>query len=213
MTSAGPQTLHQLDILACKSVMSERYFQSHILPTTAGGLSERFCSALAHLISPNDQTMVGAEPEGLFPAEADASHTENAVATVFAEAFARALKLKQGLVLSRNKYKLVFFRPGDVFDPDTMMRDGDGYSAFTPARALGKKWKGWPRQRQAGDSSSIKLCLFPALYSSPEEGLTGDYGIGVSVKNCLVDCGNFVTDGADSGEDVFSLVVKGVVLV
>ncbi|KXX74365.1 hypothetical protein MMYC01_209542 [Madurella mycetomatis] len=213
LVKAGPQTLYQLDILACRSVMSEGYFKSHILPTTAKALSETFCNALAHIISPNDQTMVGAEPDGLFPAGVHASQTENPVATVFSETFVRALKLKQDLMLSRNKYKLVFFRPGDVFDSDTMIRDGDGYSAFTPARALGKKSKDWPRQRQAEGNSNIKLCLFPALYSRPEEGLTGDYGIGVSVRNCLVDCDNFITDDDGSGEGELSLVVKGVVLV
>ncbi|GAB1316044.1 hypothetical protein MFIFM68171_06254 [Madurella fahalii] len=213
LAKAGPQTLYQLDILACKSVMSGGYFKSHILQTTAKILSDQFCNALAHLILPNDQTMVGAEPDGLFPADGHPSHAENPVAKVFTEAFVRALKLKQGLVLSRSKSKLVFFGPGDVFDPDTMIRDGDGYSAFVPPRALGKKFKGWPRQRQAEENSSIKLCLFPALYSRPEGELTKDYGIGVSVRNCLVDCDNFVTDDADVGKGGFSLVVKGVVLV
>ena len=129
--------------------MSQDYFEHHILQPTAKTLSDKLCNALGRLISPNDQTMAGAEPDGLFPAPAEAAHSshstttttttttdENPVAKVFTEAFVRALRLKQGLLLSRSKYKLVFFRPGDVFDPDTMMREGDGYSALVPARVL-----------------------------------------------------------------------------
>ncbi|KAL2131320.1 hypothetical protein VTI74DRAFT_5259 [Chaetomium olivicolor] len=213
LAKAGPQTLYQFDILACKSVMSEAYYKSHILQTTAKMLSSKFSRALAHLISPNDQTMVGAELDGLFPAEDQSSHTEDPVAKVFADAFVRALKLKQSLVLSRSKYKLVFFSPGDMFDSDTMIRDGEGYRAFAPARALGKNLRDWRRQRQVEENLRIKLCLFPALYSRPEGDLTRDYGVGVSVRNCLVDCDNFVTDGTDIRKGALSLVVKGVVLV
>ncbi|KAK4240613.1 hypothetical protein C8A03DRAFT_31320 [Achaetomium macrosporum] len=226
LAKAGPQTLYQLDVLACKSVMSEAYYQTHILQASAKTLSTKFSSALAHLLSPNDQTTAGAEPDGLFPSHCSSGssssshHTEeNPVAKVFNEAFARALTLKQDLVvLSRSTYKLVFFRPGDVFDPHTMMRDGEGYRAFAPARARAREKKVAEdlrdQRRAEGEGSRVKICLFPALYSRPERELTGDdYGVGACVTNCLVDCDNFVADEPDTGEGMFSLVVKGVVLV
>jgi hypothetical protein len=197
--------------------MAEAYYQSHILEHTAKTLSGKFSRALAHLLSPNDQTMAGAAPDRLFPAESSPSHTEeenpSAVARVFTEAFVRALKLKQELLLSRSQYKLVFFGPGEMFDPDRMMRDGEGYRAFAPGRD-------WPRQRTqakedgGGLERRVKLCLFPALYARGEKELPGEYGVGVSVRNCLVDCDNFITgDANDVVDGMFSLVVKGVVLV
>ncbi|KAK3292017.1 uncharacterized protein B0H64DRAFT_408729 [Chaetomium fimeti] len=215
---AGPQTLEQFEILAYKSVISEGYFVSHILQTSAKSLANKLYNALAHLISPNDDTMIGAEPEGgsVFPAEeAHSSNIERPVASLFTEAFTRALTLKRELALLKTKYKLVFFRPGDLFNTDTMIRDGDGDSAFVPKRALGKEVrKDWPRPRYMEKNSRIKLCLFPALYSRRKEELTAEFGIGVDVQNCLVDCDSFIADDqVDVGDGSFSLVAKGVVLV
>jgi hypothetical protein len=159
--------------------------------------------------------MVGAEPySSSSPQEEDQlkRQPENPVSKLFSEAFVRALTLKQQLVLSRNKYKLVFFRPGDRFDRDAMIGDGDGYSAFVPERVK-RKMNGWPRQRRVANDSRIKLCLFPALYARAEGELTQDYGVGVTVKNCLVECDNFVRDRTDVRVEGFTLVVKGVVLV
>lgn len=209
--TAGPQTLDQFEILAYKSVISEGYFVSRILQTSAKSLANKLSNALAHLISPNDDTMIGAELE-----DGSLSSVENPVANLFTEAFVRALTLKQELVLLKTKYRLVFFQPGDLFNADTMIRDGDGDSAFVPTRALGKEArKDWPRPRHMEKNSRIKLCLFPALYSKrKEEPTTAEFGIGVDVRNCLVDCDNFITDSqTDVGDGSFSLVVKGVVLV
>ncbi|KAL2022213.1 hypothetical protein VTK56DRAFT_5823 [Thermocarpiscus australiensis] len=219
LARAGPQTLEQFEILAYKSVISEEYFVSHILQTSAKSLANQLYNALAHLISPNDDTMIGnTEPDdgSLFPAtEPPPSYPEHPVASLFTEAFVRALTLKQELVLSKAKYRLVFFQPGNLFNADIMIRDGDGDSAFVPMSALGKEArKNWPKPRHVEKESRIKLCLFPALYSRRKEEVTAAFGIGVDVRNCLVDCDNFITgDQVDVGDGSFSLVVKGVVLV
>ena len=191
---------------------------SHVLPTLAKSLANKLYHTLAHLISPNDDTMIGIEPENgnLFPAEeAQSSDIENPVATLFIEAFTRALTLKRDLVLLKTKYKLVFFPPGDLFNADIMSREGDVDSAFIPKRALSKQaTKDWPRPRDMETGSRIKLCLFPALYSRRKEELTAEFGIGVDVRNCLVDCENFIAnDEVDVGDGSFSLVAKGVVLI
>ncbi|KAH6842479.1 hypothetical protein B0I37DRAFT_382019 [Chaetomium sp. MPI-CAGE-AT-0009] len=215
---AGPQTLEQFEILAYKSVISEQYFVSHILQSSAKSLANKLYNALAHFISPNDDTMIGAEPEDgsvALAEEAHLSHIENPVASLFTEALVRALALKQELALSRTKYRLVFFQPGDLFNAENMIADGDGDSAFIPIRALGKDArKAWPRSRHMENGTRIKLCLFPALYSKRREEVTAEFGIGVDVRNCVVDCDNFITDDqTDVGDGSFSLVVKGVVLV
>ena len=139
-------------------------------------------------------------------------YPKSPVAKAFFGAFFRALQLKQNLALSRSKYKLVFFVPGDRFDPDTMTRDGDGESAFVPERVK-RRHHGWPRLPAVAADSTVKLCLFPALYSKPERELTYDSGSGVALKDCLVKSGNFVRGNADMGLDGFDLLVRAVVLV
>ncbi|KAK4120041.1 hypothetical protein N657DRAFT_636917 [Parathielavia appendiculata] len=162
LAEAGPQTLQQLEVLAYKSVTSEKYFLFHILQTTAKNLAIKLSSALAHLISPNDDTIIGASEK---------DHDENPVASLFTETFIRALKLKQELALSGSKYRLVFFQPGELFNPDIMFRDGDGDSAFVPMGVLARKQatKGWPRRLSVEKGARIKLCLFPALYAKRKE--------------------------------------------
>jgi hypothetical protein len=189
-----------------------------VLQTLARSLANKLSHTLAHLISPNDDTMIGTEPvDGhLFPPEeAHASDIGNPVASLFTEAFTRALKLKRDLVLLKTKYKLVFFPPGDLFNAEMMTREGDVDSAFIPKGALGKETrKDWPRPRDMEMGSRIKLCLFPALYSRRKEEVTPEFGIGVNVRNCLVDCDNFIGDNeVDVGDGRFSLVAKAVVLV
>ena len=90
-----------------------------------------------------------------------------------------------------------------------MTRKGDGWSAFVPERVRRmKKPKGWPKDLVIATESTIKLCIFPGLYSKPDRGLRQD-GVGVAVNSCLIDCDNFVRDESDG----FTLVAKAVVLV
>jgi len=59
----------------------------------------------------------------------------------------------------------------------------------------------------------VRLCLFPALLARREEDVPGkEYGKQMNVKNCLVDCDNFVK-GAGQQLGGFEVVVRGVVLV
>ncbi|KAL2193642.1 hypothetical protein P885DRAFT_63838 [Corynascus similis CBS 632.67] len=219
LARAGPQMLEQLELLAYKSVISEEYFTSHILQDTAKSLSGKLYEALAHLISPKVDTLIGADlGDGNLFAEKElcSPNTENPVANFLTEAIVRALELKQELVLSRSKYKLVFFNPGDVFDPQTMIKDGGEESAFIPIRTLIKKArKDCLGQRHKDENTRIKLCLLPTLYSKPKKNLTADFGVDVNVGNCLLDCANFITNGDQMGmeDGSFSLIVKGLVLV
>ncbi len=187
--------------------MSKAEFTSHI-HRHAATLSETFGNAIAHLIPPNEQTMTQSKPYGPFPGTGD-DDPKSPVAQAFLGAFDQALKFKRSSVLSGKKYKLVFFAPGDRFNPDTMTRKGDGWSAFVPERVRRmKKPKGWPKDLVIATESTIKLCIFPGLYSKPDRELRQD-GVGVAVNSCLIDCDNFVRDESDG----FTLVAKAVVLV
>ncbi len=162
--------------------------------------------------------MSNTAPSTEFPPPADgegqaACQPRIPMSDFFSETFIRAMTLKQSLVLSRTKYQLVFFRPGDRFDAEIMLRDGEGYSAFNTGSPRQKR-HGWPRPRPVADRTCIKLCLFPALYARGEHGLeTQDWGLGVTVRDCLVECDNFVRDCPDIPGEGFALVFKGIVLV
>ncbi|KAG7284731.1 hypothetical protein NEMBOFW57_009341 [Staphylotrichum longicolle] len=151
LTRTGPQTLTNLDTLASHSVTTSPYFQSHFLPATANRLSTQFSHSLSHLLSANDETVLGTDlgmevdmdtdtdTDAVYPPLTSANTADDPVARVFRDPFTRALQLKTSLVLARNKYRLVFFRPGVVFDAGTMVRDGQGWGAFVPVRGQMRK--------------------------------------------------------------------------
>ncbi len=207
-----------MDLLACNSIMSEAYYTSRIFQDATAAASSVFCTTMAPFVPDQDATISNTAPSTQFPPPTDgegqaACQPRIPISDFFFETFIRAITLKQSLVLSRTKYQLVFFRPGDRFDPEIMLRDGEGYIAFNTGPPRQKR-DGWPRPRPVADGTCIKLCLFPALYARGENGLeTQDRGLGVTVRDCLVECDNFVRDCPDIPGEGFALVFKGIVLV
>lgn len=227
-STAGPQTLSELDLLAYHSILftsdnhdtNSNYFQSHVLTETATTLSKSLTDPLSHLISPlEEDTMTGCEVaqhtsfSGYFdpPASQDfnaAKEPESPLAATFTEHILRALKLKANLVLSlQTKYRLVFPHPGEIFDANTMIRNGESQmpkSTASKTRPIGPEGSGEKR---------VKLCLFPGLYERKQEVLPeSEYGLGVNERNCLVDSDNFVKASEGVEMEGFGVVVKAVVL-
>ncbi|KAB5511378.1 hypothetical protein GE09DRAFT_1272229 [Coniochaeta sp. 2T2.1] len=114
---AGPEMLSQLDFLACESLMSESYFLSHVVMENARTLAGQLADALACFVPPKNQTPPSLEYDR--PPGHDTTG-RNPAAEDFIAGLARALELKAKLVLSRKRYKLVFFVSGDKFDPEAM---------------------------------------------------------------------------------------------
>jgi hypothetical protein len=139
---------------------------------------------------------------------------ESPLAAAFTEHILRALRLKANLVLSPQiKYKLVFPHPGEGFDVNTMIQDG-GPQLTGPAASKTRPIGVGRYQRVDGlGEKRVKLCLFPGLYKRKEEVLPEmEYGVRVNVRNCLVDCDNFVKASEGVGMEGFEVVVKAVVL-
>lgn len=172
--------------------MSKEYFKSHILLSEVRELAGQLWRTLTPLMSSNNQSIGSASSQNPSPSEHD--HPSE----YFHEGFNRALTLKAGLLLSRRRYKLVFFKPGDKFNADTMTRDGE-YNPF--AR--------WKPPKRAETEMAIKLCLFPALYSGPEDR---QHSTGVNARECVVKYHNFIPDKTDA-QGLDYVVVKAVVLV
>lgn len=130
---------------------------------------------------------------------------------IFHECFLRALTLKYKLALSNKKYKLVFFKPGDWFDADTMTRNGDISDHSTPRRKDSRADA--YRKHEAQNKCPIKMCLFPALYSGPDIKHDLNRSVGLGIDHCLVEYYNFEADEAGENTQGFTLVVKAVVVV
>jgi len=133
---------------------------------------------------------------------------EGPLAAIFTEPILRALKLKANLVLSpQTRYKLVFPHPGEIFDTDTMIRNGESQTRGSAAS------KTRPTRPEGSGEKRVKLCLFPGLYEGKDVVLPErEYGVGVNVKNCLVSCDNFVKASEEMETEGFVVVVKAVVL-
>jgi hypothetical protein len=194
---AGPQTLADLDLLAYHSVLSDAeenehsYFHSHLLTNTARSLSSKIVHAIANLIS----------------SVTEPPHTDTN-SDIFVEPILHALKLKANLILTRKRYTMVFPQPGDTFDHITMIPNGQSQRQVPPPgqfavnsrtkkveRLHHRSWNG-----EAEEGARVKLCLFPGLSVYAERDEEEDEvrsfrgkqsGVGVNVRNCLVQCDNF----------------------
>jgi len=193
----GPDGLFKFDVLAHESLVATPYFRSRVIPDKARALASRFFNGLLPLLSADCRFAAG----------------DYGLSEVFEQAFARSLALKARLLLSGGKYKLVYCFPGDVFDPQTMMRDGDTKDQFIPRGELGK---GGPLagQPEAGPGAAVRLCLFPALYLESDGRSAQAKGAGARAERCVIDYHNVVAAELKEDASVGSvLVVKAVVLV
>ncbi len=197
----GPQALVEFDLLAHKSLISEKYFESHILDH-AQRCADQFCQALSPQIFSSGQTVRRSDSPSQYRRPTPSTPGFSA-RDLFHEAFVCALRLKDELLLSRRKYRLVFFRPDDKFCPTTMAQDGDLPDYVRP----GKNGVGPAKKLEDG---KIKFCLFPALYSGLEEKIDSIHTNIVDIEHCAVDYRNFETDRDIQG---LTLVSKAVVLV
>ncbi|KAB5583301.1 hypothetical protein GE09DRAFT_296074 [Coniochaeta sp. 2T2.1] len=159
----GPKILSQLDFLACESLMSESYFLSHVVLEKAKSLAGQLADALACFIPPKDRTPLSLE----YDPPGHETTGRNPAADDFIPGLVRALELKAKLILSRKRYKVVFFVSGDKFDPEAMVRDTDTRSNSIPRRKRNRM--GLFKRHETDNEPPVRLCLFPALYSKEEE--------------------------------------------
>lgn len=182
--------------------MSESYFLSHFVLEDAKTLAGQLADALACFIPPKEQTPLSIEYD---------TPGHNAAADDFIPGLVRALELKAKLILSRKKYKVVFFVSGDRFDPEAMVRDTDTRSNLIPSRKRNRM--GLSTRQETDNEAPVRLCLFPALYSKDEEDHDIGEGIGVGISDCLVNYANFTVSDADAIDGTYKVVVKAVVSV
>lgn len=135
---------------------------------------------------------------------------KSSMAEKFEQGVKLALQLKAKLLLSHGKYKLVFYKPGDKFWPDTMMKDGDLPDQILPRNPSGQK--SFKKGQTSQKPIPIRLCLLPALYYDSSAGQAKDHSAGIDIMQCVVNYRNFVCDKEEEDAKGLVLVAKAVVL-
>jgi hypothetical protein len=210
--TGGAQELLHLDLLSHKALISETYFQSKVLVEGAETLATRLCDTLSPIMLP-DETLGGQTSQPL-PSTNQHEHilgtmSRNSARDYFIQPFLWALQLKAQLLLSTNKYRLVFFHPGTKFHPGTMIRDFDADEHFIPKMKVRKSHQK-PGQGVEPETA-VKLCLFPALYSIPVQRQDQEQSVGVRIEHCVVDYDNFIRDDNEGLDGI--LMSRAIVLV
>lgn len=182
--------------MAHKLLMEEDHFKSKILPDKAKKLAAKLYYSLRPLMAAHDQSTLGFCPTDLF-----------------LDTLLCSLELKSKLLLSGKTFKLVYFYPGDTFDPENMMQDGDTSEHLMQMK--GGRKKGLSIKGGTGPSKEVKLCIFPALYMEPNGPRGFGLGLGTvaNLDRWLVGYDN-IHAGSSAGDlQELVLVVKAVVLV
>ncbi|KAF5007608.1 hypothetical protein FDECE_6072 [Fusarium decemcellulare] len=184
--SDGRQALHELDLIALKSLISEEHFIREDLPERAKSLAEFVLRVLQFFLPLESQ-------------DVDRHHQQEISGAGSLETvLTQALGLKLHISLSKGRFQFHFFKPGDTFDAKSMNRD----TSCAAGSSSGRK------SRQ----DRIKLCLLPALYFLPEEEeelREMPKYLDTHSDNVRVNC---LTEARQQDLELFDLVAKGVVL-
>jgi hypothetical protein len=140
----GSKALRGIDYATHESLIREHAFQTYTLPKRAEELSRRLLNALAVFFPPS----VAHWAEGDF---ANLAHDEGVRIKEF---MSQALELKSKLILSPDKCNLLTFEPGTPYDPETMCVEEENGAAVNEL---------------PNSPSTVKLCLFPALFLCPSQ--------------------------------------------
>ncbi|KEZ39239.1 hypothetical protein SAPIO_CDS9910 [Scedosporium apiospermum] len=209
----GPEVLSQTDLLAHQSLISEPYFESDFLVKAVKDFTDRFCKELSNCMRQDNPIARKLGTGSVPPVERDPAPVQDILSgEIFVPAFELALKLKSKLLLSKTRYKLVFYKPGDLFDPESMTRDGDGVTEEVMSK-YSRGSLGLLKRGTAENQSEIRLCIFPALYSGLEHG--GENNLDAetdSIDRCIVNSSQLMEDGSSVGLQEFDLVVKAVAM-
>ncbi|KAG5805821.1 hypothetical protein H9Q74_009574 [Fusarium xylarioides] len=173
-TQSGWNALQRLDIISIKSLLSDKDIKNMIISERSGWLSKLMLQNLSCFLPLESRDITQRLPRN----EPETETIGDMRSTLY-----HALKFKIELMLSVERLKYLFFKPGTLFD-------------------AGKMEVG---QSQAGDigllGREVKICLLPALFTISEAGNeTGveDASLSASYSKALAE----VTD-----EDIESLVL------
>ncbi|KAH9904407.1 hypothetical protein F4778DRAFT_732355 [Xylariomycetidae sp. FL2044] len=152
----GPEALRTLDLIAHKSLVSEPYFTSKVIPGESRELAIKF-SALVSAVTLSSSSRAkdkGPDPWGMF--------IDMPVEDMFKPIFEQALQLKMKLLLTGHRYRLQFCRHGTVFNPTTMKKHDWRFGAWNSQ--MGSQPYS-PTRAPHRERRKVKICLFPAIWA------------------------------------------------
>ncbi|KAI1759649.1 hypothetical protein GGR53DRAFT_130665 [Hypoxylon sp. FL1150] len=192
-------TLESLDILAHRSLFSNPYFVSRVIPEKARDLATEVYQLLAQW------NCHGTKSQSL-----DLG-LEGPKEDLFQPVFTKALTTKVQLLLSKSYYTFVFPAPGTTFDPITMRRHTPSHDDYAP---WSQSYPDESSVRPKEEEESVKLCLLPALYAyrkQADEELP--HSQKTDIKRHVMNYRNFFVndDGLTAGEPV--IISKAMVLI
>ncbi|KAH7132835.1 hypothetical protein EDB81DRAFT_763355 [Dactylonectria macrodidyma] len=183
--SGGQQALHELDLMALKSLTSEEHFTSEVLPEKAKSLAA-FIMWILQLSLPLESQDIDRRCQ-----------QEISGAGSLETVLAQALHLKVRFALSKGCFRFYFFKPGDPYNTRSMDLD----TSCTAGSGNGRHCS----------QDSVKLCLFPALYFLPqEEGRGAPEYLEMNLASTRTDC---LAEARQEDLELLDIVAKGVVLI
>ncbi|KAH7310910.1 hypothetical protein B0I35DRAFT_439872 [Stachybotrys elegans] len=152
-TKDGHKALQELDIICLRSLTSKDVFLGEVIPQKTKLLLEFIWDTLRFLLPPDN--LQRAKPSAAY----DETTPES---TGLGNALSLAMELKSQLMCSTRRYKFIFIKPGERFNPSYMHQDDGNFSVSLS----GKHHSSADR---FGESAEVNFCLFPALYSAPRD--------------------------------------------
>ncbi|RYP47953.1 hypothetical protein DL768_006108 [Monosporascus sp. mg162] len=198
LIKASSSVLETIDRLAHKSLISEAYFETQLLPSTSSELAANLAETLSTLSTTDNNSL-----EYYRIDSSDEEFPPLSPVDSFRGIFSNALKLKADSLVTGKQFKAVFPPPGICFDPNSMNKDGWNFDGYEQRAKLNQKRKPGAIVQGASygaDTETVKLCLFPAIYCRSMPG--SDTGLGPisDVDKLVVDYANFVSPDREETE-------------
>ncbi|KAI1268362.1 hypothetical protein F5Y18DRAFT_375010 [Xylariaceae sp. FL1019] len=169
----GSVALQQLDLLAWKSLISEKHFDKQVIRNQAHALAERTYRLIETILKSDADDLAPSVPEFRAISGSDVEsldvvdETNLPRSAPFVEAFKHALRLKSELILSDDCYRWVFYKPDSPLDLNVMELVDSACEAYKPSPNKDKRVSQISKEADTEVGTKIRLCLFPALFTSP----------------------------------------------
>lgn len=144
--AGGQQVLRKLDLIAIKSLTSEKDLMNNVILEKTKWLGPLLLGALNCFLPLESRDI---------SQRLSRSQVEKGVFSELDSTLSHALSIKLELTLSMRRFKFIFFKPGALFHAKSMRSD-DLQNAGSSA-----------------NDQKIRLCILPALYSVPAEEAGG----------------------------------------
>lgn len=149
--------------------MSEPVFKSSVIRYKATELADGMTKTLLQLWPapdvPSSSTRLAVNQD-IDDSEVD-EPSIHSITEQFRDVYANALTLKADLLLTGKRFKAVFVQSNTPFNTRVMNKDGYTHHSYRQKNRIKGPSQTADTQTIGVSSETVKLCLFPAIYSIP----------------------------------------------